>query len=213
MFNQFSVVTHFPQVSALFFDHFMMEVDSFQSQRTCLNDSADYERLLSIGLALGKRMATKLTQPLAPFGDGKDAVKFICKDLWLFLFRQQASRLQANKRGVFIIHDTSFPLLYNLAKCTIPVDQPPAAASETRYPPWVKDRALLQLQLTCGIIRGFMKCVGFPCSVEVAIAENLPACSFTISLHQAEESKIITCDNIIRVQGIDIRTDDFEASI
>ncbi len=191
-----------------------MEMDSFLSENGALtDDSVDHNRLLSVGFILGTRLGVKLTQTLAPFTDGKDAVKFICKDLWLFLFRQQASRLQANKRGVFIIHDTSFPLLYNLAKCTIPVDQPVTPAFGMQFPPWLKDRAILQLQVTSGIIKGFMRSVGFPCSVEVALGDTLPACSFTVSLSHSDDSKIITCENLIRTQGIDVPIGDYGASI
>jgi trafficking protein particle complex subunit 6 len=129
-------------------------------------------------MRLGRKLGVKLTQQAAPFTDGKDAIKFICKDLWLYLFRQQASRLQANHKGVFIVHDTSFPPLYVLAKCTLPIGTHPPDP----LPPIISKRALLQLQMTCGVIQGFMEALGFPCTVDCALGECIPACSFTISL-------------------------------
>jgi hypothetical protein len=86
-------------------------------------------RLLRIGQTIGRTAANRLTENQGPFLEVKDAVKFVCKDLWYYFFLQQASRLQANKKGVFVIHDTSFPPLQSLAKACAPMHSPFASAA------------------------------------------------------------------------------------
>ena len=75
--------------------------------------------LRSIGQSIGTKAAMKLTESLQPFTDPKDAVKCVCKDFWYYCFRQQVGRLQANRKGVFVIHDSLFPLLQTLSRCCV----------------------------------------------------------------------------------------------
>ena len=89
------------------------------SECSQLNISNSANSLFQIGTRIGKVLAIRLTSAAPPFTDSKDAVKFVCKDLWTFTFKQQASRLQANRKGVYMIHDSSFPPLQSLAKCCI----------------------------------------------------------------------------------------------
>lgn len=37
-----------------------------------------------------------------------EAIKFICKDLWLLVFRKQIDNLKTNHRGIFVLTDTRF---------------------------------------------------------------------------------------------------------
>lgn len=83
------------------------------------NESDSTNVLRDIGCSLGRRISYRLTETLAPFVEPKDAVKFICKDMWFYLFRQQATRLQANRKGVFVIHDATFPPLQTVAKSCV----------------------------------------------------------------------------------------------
>lgn len=43
----------------------------------------------------------------------------------------------------------------------------------------------MQLQLTIGLIEGFMLSLGFPSLVEGSIIDRIPVCAFTVSLKQA----------------------------
>lgn len=72
-----------------------------------------------LGFDLGKRVASRITLGIAPFSDSRDALKFICKEFWLYMFNQQATRLQANKKGVFVIYDSNFSPLQTLARLCI----------------------------------------------------------------------------------------------
>ena len=44
-----------------------------------------------------------------------DAIKFICKDLWILLFRKQIDNLKTNHRGVFVLTDTRFQPLSRMS--------------------------------------------------------------------------------------------------
>ena len=169
---------------------------------------------------MGTRLAGRLTLVSPPFSEAKDAIKFICKDLWHYRFHQQASRLQANKKGVYVIHDQNFVPLQTLAKCTIGNSGPSLAAVAPSLGPLshpsltpvgtpafedgspsstfsrrsstpsdrlddvVYQRALLQIQTTAGMIRGFMAAVGFSCIVEGHINGSIPSCAFNITVQQ-----------------------------
>lgn len=37
-----------------------------------------------------------------------EAIKFICKDLWILVFRKQIDNLKTNHRGIFVLTDTRF---------------------------------------------------------------------------------------------------------
>ena len=67
---------------------------------------------------MGSRIASRLTLRANPFSDPKDAIKFLCKEMWQYVFGHQASRLQANRKGQFVIHDIKFPALQNLSNST-----------------------------------------------------------------------------------------------
>jgi hypothetical protein len=42
------------------------------------------------------------------FADTMDVIKFLCKDLWMLLFRKQIDNLKTNHRGVYVLTDNSF---------------------------------------------------------------------------------------------------------
>ena len=37
-----------------------------------------------------------------------DAIKFICKDLWILVFRKPIDNLKTNHRGIFVLTDNRF---------------------------------------------------------------------------------------------------------
>lgn len=44
-----------------------------------------------------------------------DAIKFICKDLWILLYRKQIDNLKTNHRGVFVLTDQRFQPLSRMS--------------------------------------------------------------------------------------------------
>ena len=50
-------------------------------------------------------------RPNAPL----DMIKFICKDLWLLVFRKQIDNLKTNHRGTFVLTDSRFQPLSRMS--------------------------------------------------------------------------------------------------
>merc|ERR1712066_837339 len=65
-------------------------------------------QLNAIGFAIGVRVATRLAAARFPITAERSAMKYVCKELWAFLFRKPANRLQTDRRGNYIIQDTNF---------------------------------------------------------------------------------------------------------
>jgi hypothetical protein len=161
------------------------------------------QSLKLIGFKVGQRLALRLSFPLTPFYDPKDAVKFICKDLWFLVFRQQASRLQASKRGVYIIHDSNFPRLHSLSKCvrhfqSSEVDSSVPNSSVSIFKdenesimPRIKEVALSQMQMTAGVIEGFLAACGHRSSVECILTGPLPSCSFQVTILESNVTVLV----------------------
>lgn len=42
------------------------------------------------------------------FNETLDAIKFICKDLWMLVFKKQVDNLKTNHRGVYVLTDNAF---------------------------------------------------------------------------------------------------------
>ncbi len=211
-------------MAALFFDHLLAELCSYQPSDAIAKEDVGYAPTSWLRLAgsrIGASVAARLTETFPPFADSKEAVKCVCKDFWFYCFRQQASRLQANKKGVFVIHDTIFPPLNTLSKCcNVPRSPVPPSATvgPLAHPHLVTNattgygdgspgsnsadnplngqisdspvhrRALRQLELTCGMIEGFLLSLGFECTVEATIGGSLPACAFQVTLKQFTSS-------------------------
>lgn len=123
------------QVSSVFLEYLRNEIDSFFISKVGIEQTASVVNNGSIdtGIIAGRRLGQKLTGQSSPFAEPKDAVKFICKEVWNSVFNQQASRLQANKKGQYVIHDVNFPPLQNLSKCCLKDGSP----TFTNIPPSV----------------------------------------------------------------------------
>jgi hypothetical protein len=140
--------------------------------------AAKIERL---GYGVGYRLCERLVQakPLgattAPHGSPPDpalqleAVKFLCKEFWMELFRKQIDKLQTNHRGVFVLKDNEFSWLKRL-----PPDDELARIA-----------AIKLLAFPCGLVRGALGNLGIPSVVScdfLADGRNMAACSFNIKI-------------------------------
>jgi hypothetical protein len=50
-------------------------------------------------------------RPTAPL----DMIKFLCKDLWMLVFRKQIDNLKTNHRGTFVLTDSRFQPLSRMS--------------------------------------------------------------------------------------------------
>lgn len=139
--------------------------------------AAKMERM---GYSVGFRLCERLSQNRTFSASGKDpsmvaaaaqleAVKFLCKEVWMEVFRKQIDKLQTNHRGVFVLKDLELRWL-------------------TRLPPnqeTSRTMAIQMLAFPCGIIRGTLSNLGIPAVVScdfLADGQNMAACSFNIKI-------------------------------
>ncbi|KAG0299090.1 Trafficking protein particle complex subunit 33 [Dissophora globulifera] len=128
---------------------------------------AVYYKLEMIGFRVGERLIEKISKDRMRFTDNLDVVKFICKEVWMFLFKKQIDNLKTNHRGVYVLQDNNFRWFTRMAN-----DQS-SAESVKRVTPY--------LWFPCGILRGILSNLGIA-SVVVAETSSLPACTFQIKI-------------------------------
>ncbi len=60
------------------------------------------------GARAGRRLAEHALRVVPRPQAQVDAIKLLCKECWVALFRKQADKLQTNKQGLFYIQDVQF---------------------------------------------------------------------------------------------------------
>lgn len=98
-----------------------------------------------------------------------EAVKFLCKEVWMEIFRKQIDKLQTNHRGVFVLKDLELKWLIRY----------PIGTEVARI------NAIRLLAFPCGIIRGALYNIGIPSVVScdfLADGQKMAACSFNIKV-------------------------------
>ncbi|KAI3338912.1 BET3 family protein [Ustulina deusta] len=98
------------------------------------------------------------------FTDTLDAIKFVCKDLWMLVFKKQVDNLKTNHRGVYVLTDHAFRPLSRMS-----VDAGGQAVA----------RAQPFLWFPCGILRGALAAMGISATVQAETSE-LPGAVFQI---------------------------------
>jgi len=167
-----------------------------QSMRDSMGVEVATTELQGVGSGVGGRLVTRLTAARGPVATERNAMKFVCKELWAHLFRKPASRLQTDRRGNYIIHDNSFRWLSHFSALPPATDlaganagAAAAAAIRSGAEAELQEAVMLHLAMPCGIIRGGLLAMGIECSVasEVSLSA-LPACSFTVTLLRPQAS-------------------------
>eukprot|EP00531_Pseudo-nitzschia_arenysensis_P013362 CAMPEP_0116126400 /NCGR_PEP_ID=MMETSP0329-20121206/6313_1 /TAXON_ID=697910 /ORGANISM="Pseudo-nitzschia arenysensis, Strain B593" /LENGTH=201 /DNA_ID=CAMNT_0003620483 /DNA_START=75 /DNA_END=680 /DNA_ORIENTATION=+ len=139
--------------------------------------AAKMERM---GYSVGFRLCERLSQNRIFSAGGKDptsiaaaaqleAVKFLCKEVWIEVFRKQIDKLQTNHRGVFVLKDMKLRWLEGL----------PVNRENSRI------TAIQMLAFPCGIVRGALANLGIPAVVScdfLADGQNMAACSFNVKI-------------------------------
>ena len=98
-----------------------------------------------------------------------EAVKFLCKELWMEVFNKQIDKLQTNHRGVFVLKDLELKWLTRF----------PVGSEKSRV------MAIRFLAFPCGVLRGALANLGIPAVVScdfLADGQNIAACSFNIKV-------------------------------
>jgi len=135
-----------------------------------------------MGYSVGFRLSERLSQyrTFNPPPAGKDvtqamaaaqleAVKFLCKEIWMEVFQKQIDKLQTNHRGVFVLKDLELRWLTRI----------PSQSELSRV------TAIQLMAFPCGIIRGVLSNLGIATLVTcdfMADGQNMAACSFNIKI-------------------------------
>ncbi|ODN82339.1 transporter particle component [Cryptococcus wingfieldii CBS 7118] len=128
------------------------------------------KRIERIGLMAGGLIAEKLTLARPPLASHLDIIKFVCKELFLYVYSKQIDNLRTNHRGVYVLQSHSFPPLAGLSSY-----RGAAADMETAKTHLLFPQALLQGALTR---------LGMH-SVVTAESSGLPQCTFQIRTTKA----------------------------
>ncbi|KAK8854814.1 hypothetical protein IAR55_003553 [Kwoniella newhampshirensis] len=123
------------------------------------------KRIERIGLMVGGYIAEKLTLARPPLASHLDIIKFICKDLFLYVYSKQIDNLRTNHRGIFVLQSHSFPPLIPLSS-----HRGPSADMET---------AKTHLLFPQALIQGALSRLGMH-SIVTAESSGLPQCTFQI---------------------------------
>ncbi|KAF8532977.1 BET3 family protein [Trichophaea hybrida] len=125
---------------------------------------AMFYRLEQLGYKVGQGLVERFSRDRTRMVETLDVIKFICKDLWMIVFRKQIDNLKTNHRGVYVLTDNSFRPFSRMS-----VESSGNAVS----------RAQPFLWFPCGIVRGALANMGVNASVQAETSE-LPSAIFKI---------------------------------
>jgi len=125
---------------------------------------AVFYRLEMLGYRVGQGLVERFSKDRPRFTDTLDVIKFLCKDLWMLVFRKQIDNLKTNHRGVYVLTDNSFR---------------PFSRMSTEAGGQAVVKAQPFLYFPCGIIRGALASMGINASVQAETSE-LPGATFQV---------------------------------
>ncbi|OBT48367.1 hypothetical protein VE00_01169 [Pseudogymnoascus sp. WSF 3629] len=125
---------------------------------------AVFYRLETLGYRVGQGMVERFSTDRPRFTDTLDVIKFLCKDLWMLVFRKQIDNLKTNHRGVYVLTDNAFR---------------PFSRMSTEAGGQAVVRAQPFLWFPCGVIRGALASMGINATVQAETSE-LPGATFQI---------------------------------
>ncbi|PSS10541.1 hypothetical protein M430DRAFT_53104 [Amorphotheca resinae ATCC 22711] len=125
---------------------------------------AVFYRLDMLGYRVGQGLVERFSKDRPRFTDTLDVIKFLCKEVWMLVFRKHVDNLKTNHRGVYVLTDNSFR---------------PFARMSTEAGGQAVLRAQPFLWFPCGIIRGALASMGINATVQAETAE-LPGATFQI---------------------------------
>ncbi|KAI1490639.1 transport protein particle component [Biscogniauxia mediterranea] len=125
---------------------------------------AVFFRLEALGYRVGLGLVERFSRDRPRFNDTLDAIKFVCKDLWMLVFKKQVDNLKTNHRGVYVLTDNSFRPLSRMSSNA-------GGQAVAKAQPY--------LWFPCGILRGALAAMGIAATVQ-AETNELPGAVFQI---------------------------------
>lgn len=118
-----------------------------------------------IGLKIANVLSYKLTPGLKLIVDVLDIMKFVCRDVWKYLYNKQMDNLRTNHRGTFVLVDNNYRLINQLNSAKGMQD--------------TLNKLKVYLWFPCGIIRGILASFGIDANVSAEITQ-FPSVTFNI---------------------------------
>ena len=78
----------------------------------------DFSTLEYIGFTTGYRLIERLTRDVPRFKDELEAMKFICTDFWILIYKKQVDNLRTNNQGMYVVQDNDFRFLQRISSGT-----------------------------------------------------------------------------------------------
>ncbi|KAI1450800.1 transport protein particle component [Annulohypoxylon stygium] len=132
---------------------------------------AVFFRLDGLGYRVGLGLVERFSRDRPRFNDTLDAIKFVCKDLWMLVFKKQVDNLKTNHRGVYVLTDNAFRPLSRMSA-------DPGGQAVARAQPF--------LWFPCGVVRGALAAMGIAATVQAESSE-LPGAVFQIKTIPAKQ--------------------------
>eukprot|EP00931_Biecheleriopsis_adriatica_P080585 TRINITY_DN53939_c0_g1_i1.p1 TRINITY_DN53939_c0_g1~~TRINITY_DN53939_c0_g1_i1.p1 ORF type:complete len:243 (+),score=47.12 TRINITY_DN53939_c0_g1_i1:58-729(+) len=161
--------------------YLLLQAEMASSLRERLGLEVAMAKLQATGFTTGVRLMTRLTAARFPITTERTAMKYVCKDLWTYLFKKPANRLQTDRHGSYIIQDWSFRWLEHFQPAS------GTAAANSKHVAELQETAQLHLALPCGLVQGALHGLGLESIITAEVsAATLPSCSFTVTLKGSE---------------------------
>lgn len=138
---------------------------SYSNNNLDINEDEVYFRIEGYGYKVGRGLCELLTRDRPRFTDQLDIMKFICKELWVVLYKKQMDNLKTNHRGTYVLIDNNFKYCQRMSTAY--------GSAETLK------RATPYLWFPVGIIRGILSALGIEASVSFDSSE-IPGVSFNV---------------------------------
>ncbi|XP_053866120.1 trafficking protein particle complex subunit 6A isoform X2 [Malaclemys terrapin pileata] len=109
----------------------------------------------------------RLTKETPSFKDELDVLKFLCKDLWMTVFKKQVDNLRTNHQGTYMLQDNQFLLLSQLSNGKQYLEEAPKF-----------------LAFTCGLVKGALSNLGFDSTVTAEVPV-MPSSKFQVVIQKS----------------------------
>jgi hypothetical protein len=146
-------------VDETLFDYLHMSIVEYYNNENETDVDTSSLYLSQIGYRVGYSLSERLSKENPRYRDELDTVKYLCKELWICLFKKQVDNLRTNHQGVYVIHDGKFRLLQQtLLTMNKPVDN-------------INRLHTLYISYSTGLIKGILTNMGHPCRVTAEIVD------------------------------------------
>ncbi|CAF0869534.1 unnamed protein product [Rotaria sordida] len=146
-------------VDETLFDYLHMAIVDYYNNENENDVESTSSYLSQIGYRVGYSLSERLSKENPRYRDELDTVKYLCKELWICLFKKQVDNLRTNHQGVYVIHDGRFRLLQQtLITMNKPIDN-------------INRLHALYIAYSTGLMRGILTNMGYPCRVTAEIVD------------------------------------------